>query len=463
MMRLTLARAVGPANAGRHLVAIAVLAAALCSQPAAQTSSDATLAISGAANQTPWVAAHGNLVAVVWGASASAKADVFSAVSRDGGKTFATPVRVNAVMGEARVSGEIAPRVALVPRQASADPEIVVLWNAKDGTTQIKVARSRDGGRSFGPAEALQAAGAVGERGWQSLTVDSRGNAHAIWLDHRGMASGAAKTGEHKGEHDGVAMAQRSGLYYASSAGGAASERELFKGVCYCCKTAMATAPDGTLYAAWRHVFAGNFRDMGFTSSRDGGKSFSPLLRVNQDGWSINGCPDDGPAMVVDGKGAVHLVWPTVSGGTEGALLYAVSRDGRSFSAPVRVPTLGSPKPSHPQIALDSQGRIAVAWDEVRNGVRGAAFSRMTSAAGAPPAFGAIQTLGTGGPSAYPVLAAAEKGLVAVWTSGAPANATIKVRVIEPDQISRSRISGGGISQAFAVPASRTRIAATTR
>jgi hypothetical protein len=416
----------------RYLSAVAAVAvlAALCPlRPSAQSSAGVTLAIEGATNQTPWVAAHGSLVAVVWGASASGKADVFSAISRDGGVTFGAPVRVNAVAGEARVSGEIAPRVALVPRQG-AEPEVVVLWNAKDGTTQIKTARSRDGGRTFGAPEVLQASGAAGDRGWQSLALDARGNAHAIWLDHRGMATGSAKTGEHKGEHDGVAMAQRSGLYYATSAGGAASERELFKGVCYCCKTAMATGPDGTLYAAWRHVFAGNFRDMGFTSSRDGGKTFSPLLRVNQDGWSINGCPDDGPAMVVDAKGAVHLVWPTVSGGTEGALLYAVSRDGRSFSAPVRVPTLGSPKPSHPQIALDGQGRIVVAWDEVRNGVRGAAFSRMSGSTGGAPAFGAAQTLSSGGPSAYPVLAASSKGLVAVWTSGTPDKAAIRVLLV---------------------------------
>jgi hypothetical protein len=387
---------------------------------------DATLAISGAVNQTPWVASQGALVAVVWGASVSGKGDIFCAVSRDGGRSFATPVRVNAVAGEARISGEIAPRVSLAPLPGSAVPGIVVLWNSKDSTTQIKIARSSDGGRTFGRPVPLQAGGAAGERGWQALTLDARGNAHAIWLDHRGMAAPKDTPAEHKGEHDGAAMAQRSGLYYANSAGGAASERELFKGVCYCCKTAMTTGPDGTLYAAWRHVFAGNFRDMGFTASRDGGKTFSPLVRVNQDGWSINGCPDDGPAMVVDAKGVVHLVWPTVAGGTEGTLLYATARDGKSFTAPVRVPTLGSPKPSHPQIAIDGQGRLVVAWDEVRGGVRGAAFSRMTAAG----TFGPAQSFGTSGPSSYPVLAASSKGLVAVWTAGPPAQSTIAVRVM---------------------------------
>ena len=58
-------------------------------------------------------------------------------------------------------------------------------------------------------------------------------------------------------------MAQKSALYYGPARAGA--ERELFKGVCYCCKTAMVAAPGGVLYAAWRHVFAGNLRDIAFT------------------------------------------------------------------------------------------------------------------------------------------------------------------------------------------------------
>ena len=178
---------------------------------------------------------------------------------------------------------------------------ITVTWNAKDGTTQIQTARSRDGGRTFADEMNLQTKGAIGDRGWQASAIDSRGGCTrsgsiiARWPPPRRRAHA-----EHKGEHDGVAMAQKSGLYYAADG---VPERELFKGVCYCCKTAMATGPKGEIYAAWRHVFAGNMRDMGFTMSRDGGKTFAPLMRVNQDGWSIQGCPDDGPAMAVDAKG----------------------------------------------------------------------------------------------------------------------------------------------------------------
>ena len=376
----------------------------------------ATFAVAGRTNTTPWVAATGEFVAVAWAASISGKGgDIMIAVSRDGGLTFAPPVRVNATEGDARISGEIPPRVALLPRPG-ADPIVSVTWNAKDTLTQIKTARSADGGRTFDKATNLQAAAAAGDRGWQAATIDATGTLHAIWLDHRAMASGAGKGHEHKGEHDGVAMAQRSALYYASSAG--RPERELFTGVCYCCKTAIAIGPDGHIHAAWRHVFANNMRDIAYTVSRDGGATFAPLLRVHEDKWSINGCPDDGPAIAVDRSGITHLVWPTVLNGEEGALMYSSSRNGQPFAPPVRVPTLGSPKPSHPQIAADDNGRVMIAWDEVINGVRTAA-GRDVVARGGRIAFGNVVKFADGA-STYPVLASTSRGWLAVWTTGGP-------------------------------------------
>jgi hypothetical protein len=408
-MILTLALAVSMAAGSRGFA-----------QPA-----DIVLAIPGHSNMTPWIAASGSLVVVVWGASAAGKGDVMVVVSRDGGRTFGTPVRVNDIAGEARISGEIAPRVALSTRGGSGEPVITVAWNARGEATAIKVAESIDGGRTFGASKLLQSPGAAGDRGWQALTVDNSGRAHAIWLDHRGMAA-AKSGGEHKGEHDGVAMAQRSGLYYAAS-GARPRERELFAGVCYCCKTALASGPRGEIVAAWRHVFAGNFRDIAFTVSRDGGKSFAPLARINEDGWSINGCPDDGPAAAIDATGKVHVAWPTVLGGEEGAIFYASSADARTFATPTRVPTLGGPKPSHPFITIDAKGRPVIAWDEVQNGVRRVALRRVARAETAI-AFDDARVLGEG---SYPVMAAASAGLVVAWTQGPPASATVRVRVIQ--------------------------------
>jgi hypothetical protein len=374
---------------------------------------ETTLAVPGRANATPWIAALGPQVAIAWGATADGKGDIYVAMSRDGGRTFGPPVRANTTAGEARLSGEIAPRVSLAAQKSGA-PIVSVAWNAKDNGTQIKTAQSTDGGKTFGTARSLQAGLTAGDRGWQAAATDAGGKLHVIWLDHRGMASGDPHA-MHKGEGDGAAMAQRSGLYYSD--GGV--ERELFKGVCYCCKTALVTGPGNEIYAAWRHVFPGNLRDMAFTMSKDGGKTFSPLLRVAEDGWSINGCPDDGPAMAVDAKGVIHMVWPTVKNDT-GVILYATSKDGASFSAPVRVPTLGGPKPSHPQIAIGGDGRAIIAWDEAINGARQAAMVTVTTGAFATPV-----TIGAG---TYPVVAATDAGIVTAWTSGAASASVIKVK-----------------------------------
>lgn len=394
------------------LTALAITIAIGAQLPA--QSKNLTLSVPGRASATPWIASLGSTVAVAWGASADGKGDIYVAVSRDGGRTFGSPVRANSTAGEARISGEIAPRVTLSPSN-TALPVVSVTWNAKDNGTEIKTARSTDGGKTFGPAISLQATGAAGDRGWQAAAADANGKLHVMWLDHRGMAA-ATDHATHKGEGDGAEMAQRSGLYYW----GGAPERELFKGVCYCCKTALAIGPKNEVYAAWRHVFPGNLRDMGFTMSRDGGKTFSPLLRVAEDGWSINGCPDDGPAMAVDAAGTIHLVWPTVKNDA-GVILYATSKDGAAFSVPVRVPTLGSPKPSHPQIAVDATGHVVIAWDEVVNGVRHAA----SIAAEPGGKFGKATPLGEG---MYPVMAKADGAMVTAWVSGPAASSVIKVQ-----------------------------------
>ena len=102
------------------------------------------LAIEGRANATPWVAARGPFVAVVWGATATGGGtDVYLAVSRDGAGIFDSPVRVNSRPGTARLGGELPPRVALSRVQpGSPEPSITVVWGSREATTEIRSARS---------------------------------------------------------------------------------------------------------------------------------------------------------------------------------------------------------------------------------------------------------------------------------------------------------------------------------
>ena len=415
----------------------------------------ATLGVPGRTNATLSIAADGAFVAVAWGgADPDGTTDVFLAVSRDAGRTFGAPRRVNDTIGDARLNGEQPPQVALVHR-ASADPAIVVVWTTKgkNGTT-LRQSRSDDGGKTFSAAATVPGTDAPGNRGWEAIAVGPDGRVDVIWLDHRELASDSAMASSHH-EHtqraagdkerlpdlkpDGVAMAEKSKLYFASL-DGAAAPRAVTGGVCYCCKTALVSAVGGSVYAAWRHVYPGNLRDMAFTMSRDSGRSFVPPIRVSEDHWVLEGCPDDGPAMAVDAGGRIHLVWPTLvkESGAPGAepaetiaLFYAVSSDGRTFSRRQPIPTEGLPH--HPRIVSGVDGNLTVVWDELAKGSRRVAFARARAASNGVPSF-RRQLLTPDGPSVYPVVAAAGADVIVAWTSGTSAAASIRIE----------RISGSG-------------------
>jgi len=413
-------------------IAIAVVSS-LVGAGAADGPSTTVLDVPGRSNATPWVAASGTFVAVAWGAAIDGKTDVFVSTSDDGGRSFGGPVQVNRVAGEARLGGELPPRIALHRRDEGQRPDIAVLWTARGPATEIKTARSRDGGRTFDEPVALQTRGAAGDRGWPALSIDADGIAHAVWLDHRGLAARRAATaasapgaGAHAHEHtkaathDGVAMAQCSSLFHASSGTATTTEVEITNSVCYCCKTSLAIGPDGAIYAAWRHVYPGDLRDIALAVSRDGGRSFTPPARVSEDGWAINGCPDDGPSVAVDAKGTIHVVWPTVIGADEpeGALFYATSRDGVRFTPRVRVPTSGGRKPTHPQVAIGPKGRVVVSWDDSVAGQRVAAMREVIHASAGDVRFGEVVTIAAGAGVNHPVVAATDTSLVAVWATG---------------------------------------------
>jgi hypothetical protein len=427
------------ARASTFILVAAAMVAAVSTAPAGR-STDLAVAGRGSANAS--IASAGRFVAVAWGATAKdGTTDVYAAVSRDSGRTFRDPVRVSGDRSRADLSGEQPARVTLVPR-AGRDPAIVVVWTAKTPAgTRLLSARSEDGGASYAPGALVPGSDAAGNRGWESIATDGDGRVVAVWLDHRAAARTAAPARSSGSEHqhaghgsgDGAARAQLSKIVFARLER-PDSLREIASGVCYCCKTAVATGPDGSIWAAWRHVYSGNVRDIAFTVSRDGGRTFAPPTRVSDDRWVLDGCPENGPALAVDPRGRVHVVWPTlVAGSTPGtqptlALFHAVTADGRRFSPRQRIPVQGFPR--HPQIAIGTDGAVVVAWDEqAARGGRRVALGR-----GIPDERGAIRFSrhavdGTGS-AAYPAVTATDDGIVLVWTGGATGQTTLRVERI---------------------------------
>jgi hypothetical protein len=219
---------------------------------------------------------------------------------------------------------------------------------------------------------------------------------------------------------EGAARAQRSKLMFGAVDGGGTA-RDVASGVCYCCKTSLAAAADGRFYAAWRHVYPGNVRDIAFTMSTDGGRTFAAPIRVSEDHWVLDGCPENGPALSVDARGRIHVVWPTLLPAAKGsseepdlALFYATSPDGRRFAARQRIPS--GPNARHAQVVIDESGALVVVWDESAGGRRRIAVARGTVDANGVASF-ARQTIDAPDSATYPVVAMTARGPLVAWSS----------------------------------------------
>jgi hypothetical protein len=304
---------------------------------------------------------------------------------------------------------------------------VVVVWTTKsaDGT-RLLTARSTDAGKSFGESTVLPASTGAGNRGWESVAVDRAGRVFALWLDHRESARAKEMPkGMAEMKHDPTAQAELSKLYFSSLDD--PTPVVITGGVCYCCKTSLATDADGSVYGVWRHVYPGSQRDIALTVSRDGGRAFSPPVRVSEDHWQFDGCPENGPAIAVDHARRVHVAWPTPPDGKTGtplALFYAMSSDGRSFSPRVRIPTNGPAH--HVQMTVTADGSLLLVWDEVSGSDRTVHVGRGRTTASGEASFEELHSFDSGSGN-YPVVAATAAGAVVAWTATGPAGNTIAV------------------------------------
>jgi hypothetical protein len=379
-----------------------------CHRPGAQPDAAVELSVEGRSNAHVTLAAEGRRVAAAWIASSDAGADVFAAVSDDGGRRFGAPVRVNEMAGDASGNGEQPPRVVL------GDGAMTVVWVSKrSGVSGIRAARSTDGGRTFSAARTISPDGVTGARGWESAAIDDAGVVHAAWLDGRHAAP-------HTPGAKHVHGAMRQDIVHAMWRDGEpVVETPVADNVCFCCKTGVA-ARDRDVFVVWRHLFPGGVRDIAIARSADGGRTFAAPVRVSADEWKIDACPDDGPALAIDGGGAIHVAWPTLL--QDGAIPHmaifeAVSRDGgATFSPRTRVDGSASGA-SHPRMAVSRAGLRAVVWDEV------ASEGRRVMYRGA----GSAVALAEGGSASYPAIASVGDTFIAAWTEQAAGRSVLRV------------------------------------
>lgn len=215
--------------------------------------------------------------------------------------------------------------------------------------TELRLSRSNDRGRTFEPSIVVNDDVGVIQHTFDALHRDSDGRLHLSWIDGR----------DGRKEPD---------TYVARSLDRGHSVTKNMKvdeGTCVCCRTAITSGPDGMVYVAWRKIFEGNARETVVARSTDHGDTFEGPVIVGHDQWVFQACPHRPASMGVDRQGRLYVVWYTEGTDEIPAVYIAYSDDrGKSFSKKRQLNVAKNTFPDHPQIAVDSEGRIVVLWEE---------------------------------------------------------------------------------------------------
>jgi hypothetical protein len=122
------------------------------------------------------------------------------------------------------------------------------------------------------------------------------------------------------------------------------------------CRPALAVTADGRLFVAWRSVEASGVRDIALASSADGGQTFTEASSPAPDNWKPGTCPRSGPALAAAG-GALHLAWYAEGGDLGSGVRWTCTDDGKAFAPPTLV-SRGVLDANHPTLTASVAGRV---------------------------------------------------------------------------------------------------------
>ena len=263
---------------------------------------------------------------------AGKEADVWLARLDGNGKTVSAAVRVNPVPGEATAwHGD--PPTAAVASDGAVHVGWTARAASGGHANTLYLSTSRDGGRSFAAPVRINDDLKPGVHGMHSLALSTGGRIHVAWLDERNVTPPQkAQAGPAHGHKE----ANREVFFASSEDGGRSfsPNARVASDACPCCKTSLAASPDGRIYVSWRQVLPGEFRHIAVSATDDGGRTFSPPVVVSDDRWQIAGCPVSGSALTAGEGGSLRALWYSAGEAGPPGLYWSESRDGGRTFAP---------------------------------------------------------------------------------------------------------------------------------
>ena len=262
--------------------------------------------------------------------------------------------------------------------------------------------------RQWGEPALLNTDGVAAEHGFVSAVPLAGGRAGVVWLDGRDQGGG------HHGGGD-------TALRYAEFSADGARQREtvLDARACDCCPTA-AVATDRGLVVAYRDRSPTEIRDVGVVRWADG--AWTAPTVPHADGWQIDGCPVNGPALAARGD-RVALAW--FSAADSAAVQVSISGDGgASWGEALRLDD-GAPV-GHVGVAILDDGRVVTSWVET---VGDAAAIRVRAVGpGGRTASRTVATVEAGRAGGIPRVAALGSRALVAWTD--PVEAAVRTAVV---------------------------------
>jgi hypothetical protein len=222
---------------------------------------------------------------------------------------------------------------------------LVATGGPRSEAYDINVAFSKDAGTTWGKPIVPHRDGKKRQHGFLAWLPTTDAKLAAIWLDGRNMPS------EEEGN---MAL-----MYTTIAANGSLGpEVQVDNRACECCKTSMARTADG-LIAAYRDRSDKEIRDISIARYVNG--RWSAPEALTKDGWEIDGCPINGPAVSSNGKN-VAVAWFTAPGDKPQVNLMMSVDSGKSFGKKIRVDG-GNPAGRTEVLSLAS-GDAVVSWIE---------------------------------------------------------------------------------------------------
>ncbi|HKD06767.1 MAG TPA: hypothetical protein VKB79_12770 [Bryobacteraceae bacterium] len=345
-------------RAANYLLAVitAVAAAALLSttgQASTQRPSVELIRVPNSGIQ-PQIVERGGVVHLLYFTGDPAKGDLNYVMSRDYGKTFSTPIRVNNEPGTAMATGNIRGGQMAI----GANGIVHVAWigsaaalpRAASNSGPVLYARLNDARDRFEKSQHLNQAswGADGA----SIAADSQNDVFVFW--HAQPPNGKDESN------------RRVWLAKSTDAGRSfAGEKVAFDeptGVCVCCGSKAFVDVDDTVYLLFRAATEVVHRDMYLLSSVDRGQRFHGS---DVAAWNIGACVMSSAALVHAGQD-VLAGWESEKQVFFGKVDRRTHKVGSSNAAP------GTGKNrKYPALAVNRYGETLFAWTDNMSWAKG--------------------------------------------------------------------------------------------